>query len=88
MLAGEGAGDGFAVAECEEPAADGGSFCGCGVGCDGHRRGKGVGETVVAEDAGDFFDEIDFALEVETPGWGVGPGRGLRSLQSGCSRGR
>ncbi len=29
--------------------------------------GEGVGEAVVAVDAGDFFDEIDFALEVEAP---------------------
>ena len=30
--------------------------------------GQGVGEAVVAVDAGDFFDEVDLALEVEAPG--------------------
>ena len=29
--------------------------------------GQRVGEAVVAVDAGDFFDEVDFAFEVETP---------------------
>ena len=32
------------------------------------RGGKSVGEAVVAVDAGDLFDEVDLALEVETPG--------------------
>jgi hypothetical protein len=30
-------------------------------------RGEGVGEAVVAVDAGNLFDEVDLALEVETP---------------------
>ena len=65
---GEGAGDGFAVAEGEEAGADGGFFC-CGrVGDDGDRSGEGVGEAVVAVDTGHLFDEVDLALEVETPG--------------------
>ncbi len=34
----------------------------------GSARGEGVGEAVVAVDAGDFFDEVDLALEVEAPG--------------------
>src|SRR5271154_2662308 len=68
LVAGEGAGDGFAVAEREEAGADGGFFCGCRVGYDGHRGGEGVGEAVVAVDACDLFDEVDLALEVETPG--------------------
>ena len=68
LLAGEGAGDGFAVAEGEETGADGGFFAGGGVGDDGEWGGEGVGEAVVAVDAGDLFDEVDLALEVETPG--------------------
>ena len=41
--------------------------------------GQGVGETVVAVDAGDFFDEVDFALEVEAPaGQGDVPCASLR----------
>ncbi len=68
VLGGEGAGDGFAEAEGEEARADGGFFC-CGrVGDDGHRRREGVCEAVVAVDAGDLFDEVDLAFEVETPG--------------------
>jgi hypothetical protein len=68
VLGGEGAGDGFAVAESEEAGADGG-FPGCGwVGDDGEWSGEGVGEAVVAVDSGDLFDEVDLALEVETPG--------------------
>jgi hypothetical protein len=68
VLGGEGAGDGFAVAEGEEAGADGG-FLGCGgVGDYGEWSGQGVGEAVVAVDAGYLFDEVDFALEVETPG--------------------
>jgi hypothetical protein len=65
---GEGAGDGFAVAESEEAGADGGFFCGCGVSDNGKRSGESVGEAVIAVDAGDLFDEVDLALEVETPG--------------------
>ena len=68
MLAGEGAGDGFAVAESEETGADRGFLRGGRMGDDGHRCGEGVGEAVVAVDAGDLFDEVDLALEVETPG--------------------
>ena len=34
----------------------------------GSGGGEGVGEAVVAVDAGYFFDEVDLALEVETPG--------------------
>ena len=56
MLAGEGAGDGFAVAEGEEAGADGGFFGGGGVGDDGEWRGESVGEAVVAVDSGYFFD--------------------------------
>jgi hypothetical protein len=65
---GEGAGDGFAVAESEEAGADGGLFCGCGVGDDREWSGESVGEAIVAVDAGNLFDEVDLALEVETPG--------------------
>ena len=67
-MGGEGAGDGFAVAEGEEAGADGGFFCGGGMGDDEAAGGEGVGEAVVAVDAGDLFDEVDLALEVETPG--------------------
>jgi hypothetical protein len=35
---------------------------------DGERSGQGVGEAVVAVDAGYLFDEVDLALEVEAPG--------------------
>ncbi len=64
VVGGEGAGDGFAVAEGEEAGADGG-FLGCGwVGDDGERSGESVGEAVVAVDSGDLFDEVDFSLEV------------------------
>ena len=38
------------------------------MGYDGECGGERVGEAVVAVDAGDFFDEVDFAFEVETPG--------------------
>ena len=68
LLAGEGAGDGFAEAEGEEAGADGGFLCRGGVGDDDAGRGERVGEAVVAVDAGDLFDEVDLALEVETPG--------------------
>ena len=68
VVGGEGAGDGFAVAEGEEAVADGGFLCGGGVGDDGEWSGEGVGEAVVAVDSGDFFDEVDLAFEVETPG--------------------
>ena len=67
-MAGEGAGDGFAEAEGEEAGADGGFFGGGGVVDDDAGGGEGVGEAVVAVDAGDLFDEVDLALEVETPG--------------------
>ena len=67
-LGGEGAGDGFAVAEGEEAGADGGFGGGGGMGDDDAGGGEGVGEAVVAVDASDLFDEIDLALEVETPG--------------------
>src|SRR5258708_7880954 len=65
---GGGAGDGFAVAEGQEAGADGGFFRCCGVGDDGEWGGEGVGEAVIAVDAGYLFDEVDLALEVETPG--------------------
>jgi hypothetical protein len=68
VLGGEGAGDGFAVAESEEAGADGGFLCGCRVSDDGKRSGESVGEAIVAVDAGNLFDEVDLALEVETPG--------------------
>jgi hypothetical protein len=68
VLGGEGAGDGFAVAESEEAGADGGFLCGCGVSDDGEWSGESVGEAIVAVNAGDLFDEVDLALEVETPG--------------------
>jgi hypothetical protein len=67
-VGGEGAGDGFAVAEGEEAGAYGGFLCCGGVGDDGEWSGKGVGEPVVAVDAGYLFDEVDLALEVEAPG--------------------
>ncbi len=64
----EGAGDGFVESGGEQRATDGGfsfgprqrfySFAECG---------KRVGEAVVAVDAGDFFDEVDFAFEIEAP---------------------
>src|SRR5277367_806334 len=69
LLAGEGGGDGFAVAEGKETGADGGFFGGGGVGRDGERRWEGVGEAVVAVDAGYLFNEVDLAFEVESPGW-------------------
>ncbi len=69
-LAGEGAGDGLAESEGEEAGADGGLFCGYGVGDDREWRGDGVGEAVVAVDAGYLFDDIDLALEIEAPAEG------------------
>ena len=64
----EGGGDGLVPAEGEQGAADGGFFFGPGKFDDGAgERGKRIAEAVVAVDAGDFFDEVDFALEVETP---------------------
>ena len=72
LLAGEGAGDGLAETEGEEASADGGFFCGYGVGDDREWRGDGVGEAVVAVDTGDLFDEVDLALEVEAPGGELG----------------
>ena len=79
-MGGEGAGDGFAVAEGEEAGADGGLFCGGGVGDDGECGGEGVGEAVVAVDSGYFFDEVDLALEVEAPG-GELDGERVRGLR-------
>ena len=64
----EGAGDGLVETGGEQRAANGGfgfgprqslhAFAECG---------KGVGEAVVAVDARDLFDEVDFALEIEAP---------------------
>ena len=42
--------------------------------------GQRVGEAVVAVDAGDLFDEVDFAFEVEAPAGKVPLAR-LRSLR-------
>src|SRR5215472_4999775 len=66
-MGGEGGGDRFAVAQFEEAGANGVLGAGFGVIGDGERRGQGVGETVVAVDAGDLFNEVDFTLEVEAP---------------------
>ena len=41
---------------------------GGGMGEDLSGGGEGVGEAVVAVDAGDLFYEVDFAGEVEAPG--------------------
>ena len=54
----------------------------------GRGRGEGVGEAVVAVDAGDLFDEVDLALEVEAPGGeldgeGVGGRVGVRVAAEG-----
>ena len=67
-MAGEAAGDGLAVAEFEEAIAYGVLGSRGRVVGDGKCRGKRVGEAVVSVDAGDFFDQIDLTLEVETPG--------------------
>jgi len=42
------------------------------VGDDGEGRREGVGEAVVAVDAGYFFDEVDLALKVEAPAGELG----------------
>jgi len=82
VLRGEGAGDGFAEAEGEEAGADGGFFGVGGLRDDDAGCGEGVGEAVVAVDAGDFFDEVDLALEVETPGGEFGSVDGLILTQA------
>ena len=64
----ERAGDGFGEAELEEAGLDRLLFAREGVGDGDARGGERVGEAVVAVDAGDFFDQVDFA----------GRGRGAR----------
>ncbi len=44
----------------------------------GEKVGQRVLEAVVAVDAGDFFDEVDLAFEVEAPAW-------QRDLIIGCA---
>ena len=76
----EGAGDGFVKAGGEQGAANRGFAFGPGQGADAFAEcGEGVGEAVVTVDAGDLFDEVDFAVEIEAPtgqgdlpGWGAG----------------
>ena len=64
----EGAGDGFVESGGEQSAADGGFSFGPGQRLHAFAEcGQRVGEAVVAVDAGDFFDEVDFAFEVEAP---------------------
>ena len=65
----EGGGDGLREAEGEETIADGALGAGLGMHDDNAGRGQRVGEAVVAVDAGDLFEEVDLAGEVETPGW-------------------
>ncbi len=89
-LGGEGGGDGLGVAEGEQARADGAGGGVAGVLGDGAWAGEGVGEAVVAEDAGDLFDEVDGALEIEAPGgqgdFKVGFGEGS-AFVSGVVRG-
>ena len=64
----EGAGDGFVESGSKQRAANGGFGFGPGQRLYAFAEcGKRVGEAVVAVDAGDFFDEIYFAFEIETP---------------------
>src|ERR1700739_774656 len=66
----ESAGDGFVESGSEQRWADSGLGFGPGQCFYAFAEGgKRVGEAVVAVDAGNFFDEIDFALEVEAPAW-------------------
>ena len=66
----EGAGDGLAVAEREQRLAEGALLrCVRQLHDGAGEAGQRVGELVVAVDAGDLFDEIDLALEVEPPAW-------------------
>ena len=70
--AGEGAGEGFGVAEFEQAGADGLLGAYRGVWDDFGRGGQRVGESIVAVDAGDLFDEVDLAGEIKTPGGELG----------------
>src|SRR6185312_1872605 len=66
----EGGGDGLGPAHGEQGLTHRGFFRGPGKFDDGAGEGgQRVLEAVVAVDAGDFFDEVDFALEVESPAW-------------------
>ena len=64
----EGAGDGFVESSGEQSAADGGFGFSPRQGLYAFaERGQSVGEAVVAVDACDFFNEVDFAFEIEAP---------------------
>ncbi len=78
----EGAGDGFVKSGSEQRAADGGFGFGPRQGLHAFAEcGKRVSEAVVSVDARDFFDEIDFAFEVEAPTGKLNlPRIGLRSV--------
>jgi hypothetical protein len=69
----EGAGNGLVETIGQKRAAQADSAAAVGQLADRSGEGwKRVGEAVVAVDAGDLFDEIDFALQVEPP---AGEGR-------------
>ena len=72
----EGAGDGFVESGGEQRAAHGGFASAQGKRLHAFAEGgQRVGEAVVAVDAGDFFNEVDFAFEIEAPA-----GQGVHTL--------
>ena len=46
-------------------------------------RRQSVCKTVVAVHPGDLFDEVDFALEIQPPGWKL---HGVRTVSAGYER--
>ena len=61
--------DGFIVSQGEQRRAQLGIRGGLGqFHHAAYERGQAIAEVVVAVDAGDFFNEVDFALNVQTPG--------------------